>query len=128
MVLIQNCFAQIRGVADEGALRDFLDDVILALDMTVIIPPIGVRLPIVSSKEYRDSRNRSVNPKDCGLTMMVGIAESHIALHTWPEFNLIYMEISSCKRFDVEKVKETIKKHFSGLFKIWEFERYLDKT
>lgn len=94
---------------NDSLIRDFLDEVIVALDMTVLIPPIGVRIPILN---YKDHRNNKIRQDDCGLTHIVGIAESHIATHTWPNYNLIYIEISSCKEFDNTKVEELIKKYF----------------
>lgn len=32
-----------------------------------------------------------------GLSVIYLIKESHIAIHTWPEFNLVDVEISTCK-------------------------------
>lgn len=41
-------------------------------------------------------------PEDKGVTGMVIIAESHISVHTFSEKNYIFVDIFSCKPFDVE--------------------------
>lgn len=113
-VLIQNLNVSIfvkdrKETQDDALIRDFLDDIIVSLDMTVLIPPIGVKVPVLN---YIDHRGNKIRPDDQGLSHILGIAESHIATHTWPDYKLVYMEISSCKPFSIDKVMETIKKYF----------------
>jgi S-adenosylmethionine/arginine decarboxylase-like enzyme len=129
-LLIQNLFVSIfadgqKYAASDAKLREFIDNVIIGLDMTVIIPTLSVKLPIIG--EYKDERGRPVRPDDHGITSVTGIAESHIAMHTWPEYNLIYIEISSCKEFSEERVKEIINRHFPDNFgiKIWANRRHI---
>ena len=39
-----------------------------------------------------------------GVTGIISIAESHVSIHTWPEFNYAAVDIFSCgKNFDIEK-------------------------
>lgn len=96
--------------AEESKLRDFFDELLRELQLTIVIPPIGVRLPIVN---FTDQYGRSPKPpSDLGVSMITLIAESHIALHTWPEFELAFLEICSCKFFDEEIVENVIKAHF----------------
>jgi S-adenosylmethionine decarboxylase len=38
-----------------------------------------------------------------GISGFVMIAESHISIHTFPEKNYIFIDIFSCKPFDIEK-------------------------
>jgi S-adenosylmethionine/arginine decarboxylase-like enzyme len=40
------------------------------------------------------------------------IAESHVAMHTWPHFNKAFLEIASCKEYDSEIVINTVKRYF----------------
>jgi S-adenosylmethionine decarboxylase len=41
-----------------------------------------------------------VKPEDWGVSGFVLIAESHIAIHTFPEHQQIWVDIFSCKGFD----------------------------
>jgi len=50
-----------------------------------------------------------------GHTGMIGLLESHCCVHTWPEKRYIRIEVSSCKRIDVEDVKRAIE-YLSVLF------------
>jgi S-adenosylmethionine decarboxylase len=41
-----------------------------------------------------------VKPEDWGVSGFVLIAESHIAIHTFPEHEQVWVDIFSCKGFD----------------------------
>ncbi len=41
-------------------------------------------------------------PEDRGITGVVVIAESHISIHTFPLKNYAFIDVFSCKPFDVE--------------------------
>jgi S-adenosylmethionine decarboxylase len=43
---------------------------------------------------------RGVKPEDWGVSGFVLIAESHIAVHTFPEHQQVWVDIFSCKGFD----------------------------
>lgn len=43
-----------------------------------------------------------------GFSGFVMIAESHISFHTFPERNFVFVDLFSCKPFDVEKAVEYI--------------------
>ena len=47
-----------------------------------------------------------------GLSINMLIAESHIALHTWPEYDFVHVEVSSCVDVAPEYVSNTIMKLF----------------
>ena len=47
-----------------------------------------------------------------GISGFVMIAESHISIHTFPEMNYIFMDIFSCREFDVEKTIQWVKDRF----------------
>ena len=42
-------------------------------------------------------------PEDKGITGMVIIAESHISIHTFADKDYVFVDIFSCKSFDVDK-------------------------
>lgn len=52
------------------------------------------------------------NPKDWGLSGFVLIAESHISIHTFPEYSYVNIDVFSCKDFEPEKVIEDLKNYF----------------
>ena len=49
-----------------------------------------------------------------GVSGFVMIAESHISIHTYPNRKVFYMDVFSCKDFDVEKTKAEINKFFDS--------------
>lgn len=52
-----------------------------------------------------------------GLTAAALLKESHIAIHTWPEENLVIIDILSCKVFP-DKVEENLRKIISETYNI----------
>lgn len=46
---------------------------------------------------------------ELGVTGLMALRESHITIHTWPEYQYCRIEISSCKGIDKEQ-REEIKK------------------
>src|SRR6185437_17066451 len=52
------------------------------------------------------------DPAYSGVSGLVVIAESHIAIHTFPELDYFTMDIFSCKNFDHEKAIEYIRSAF----------------
>ena len=51
---------------------------------------------------------------DQGISGFVMIAESHIAIHTWPNRDHFWVKIFSCKKFDIKQVKKDVEKEFSA--------------
>ncbi len=54
-----------------------------------------------------------------GLSGLMILVESHIAIHTWPERRYARVEISSCRRFDAKKAINVLRAFFGGNT-IWE--------
>jgi S-adenosylmethionine decarboxylase len=48
-----------------------------------------------------------------GYSILQIIKESHIAFHTWPEYNYLAIDIFSCKKIQVEKVINFLKKNLN---------------
>jgi S-adenosylmethionine decarboxylase len=51
-------------------------------------------------------------PEDDGITGVAVIAESHISLHTYPKKGFVFVDLFSCKPFDVERAKDYIVQFF----------------
>jgi S-adenosylmethionine decarboxylase len=53
-------------------------------------------------------------PEDEGITGVTIIAESHISLHTYPRKSFVFVDLFSCKPFDVEKAMDYIVQFFQS--------------
>ena len=76
-------------LSDVGLISDMLDSYPDKLQMHKIMPPYVFKYDGGEVKE------------DWGISGVVLIAESHIALHTFPEKEFFTFDIFSCKEFDV---------------------------
>lgn len=76
-------------LTDIKLLTDLLDKLPIKMDMTKVMPPYVF--------EYKGEV-----PDDWGLSGIVIIAESHLAIHTFPDKGFITVDIFSCKDFDVK--------------------------
>ena len=95
---------------DYSGLHSLLEELVKKLDMVTILPPIGVKLPIVN---YVDPiTNKSADINDSGISFVMMIDTSHIALHSWTKFRKIFLEVASCKPFEESTIFELIKSYF----------------
>jgi S-adenosylmethionine decarboxylase len=53
-------------------------------------------------------------PEDEGITGVTIIAESHISLHTYPRKGYAFVDLFSCKTFDVEEARDSIVQFFQS--------------
>ena len=53
-------------------------------------------------------------PEDDGITGVTVIAESHISLHTYPKKSFVFVDLFSCKPFDVERAMDYIVQFFES--------------
>jgi S-adenosylmethionine decarboxylase proenzyme len=50
-----------------------------------------------------------------GVSGVVVIEESHITIHTWPEYGYVAMDFFTCNQeIDIEKAKEVLKNKFNS--------------
>jgi len=49
-----------------------------------------------------------------GVSGFVMIAESHVSIHTFPEKDYVFMDIFSCRSFDVDRATELLSKVFGA--------------
>ncbi len=74
-------------LSSETLVRDLLDRFPGEINMTKISEPFVLVY-------------EGVKPEDWGVTGFVIIAESHIAVHTFPHHCYVWVDIFSCKEFD----------------------------
>ena len=53
-------------------------------------------------------------PEDEGITGLAIIAESHISLHTYPRKRFAFVDLFSCKPFDVQGARDHIVRFFQS--------------
>ena len=82
-------------LGSEALVRTFLDTYPSAIGMTKIAEPQTV---IYHGKKQ----------EDWGVTGFVLIAESHIAIHTYPQRGIVWADVFSCKDFNAETTCATI--------------------
>jgi S-adenosylmethionine decarboxylase len=82
-------------LADEAMVRDLLDRYPGEIGMTKISEPHVF--------EYHGDK-----PDDWGVSGFVLIAESHIAIHTFPEHRQVWVDIFSCKGFEEDPAIDRI--------------------
>jgi S-adenosylmethionine decarboxylase len=86
-------------LADRNIVEQVLNEYPAAIGMTKIGGPYMF--------EYQ-----APDPAYSGVSGIVVIAESHIAIHTFPELDYFTMDIFSCKNFDHELAIDYIKRAF----------------
>jgi len=108
-----------------------LEGIVEKIDMTMILPPVTVKFPHAVSEITRildtlekdgfgstraaeeiRSNLKARKEESYGYSTFVMIAESHLSVHTFPEFNYFSFDCYSCKFFDEKKVIEEIKSRF----------------
>lgn len=90
-----------QALACKESLHEALYKLPEIMDMTIIMPP-----------QILDYDGGDI-PEDKGISGFVIIAESHIAIHTFPEKKFFTLDIFSCKPFDCEIVLEFVQEIFA---------------
>ncbi len=98
-LIIDGSRCDTRKLADRNLVEQVLSDYPTAIGMTKIGGPYMF--------EYQ-----APDPAYSGVSGLVVIAESHIAIHTFPELDYFTMDIFSCKNFDHEKAIDYIRAAF----------------
>ncbi|MGH2485421.1 MAG: adenosylmethionine decarboxylase, partial [Ktedonobacterales bacterium] len=98
-LIIDGTRCDTRKLGDRILVEQILNDYPNAIGMTKIGGPYMF--------EYQ-----APDPAYSGVSGLVVIAESHIAIHTFPELDYFTMDIFSCKNFDHETAIEYIRKAF----------------
>lgn len=82
-------------LGSEELVRSFLDRYPGEMNMTKITEPFVMRYV-------------GVKPEDWGVTGFVIIAESHLAVHTFPDRGYVWVDIFSCKEFEADDATRSI--------------------
>lgn len=98
-LIIDGSRCDTRKLADRNLVEQVLNDYPAAIGMTKIGGPYMF--------EYQ-----APDPAYSGVSGLVVIAESHIAIHTFPELDYFTMDVFSCKNFDHEKAIAYIRDAF----------------
>ena len=104
-----NFIFDIYNVREEFLKSNFLLSLIKDLIKITKAKPVGKTIiKKISSPQYPFS----------GYSILQIIQESHIAFHTWPEYNYLAMDIFSCKKIEIQKILNFLKKRLNGNVKI----------
>ena len=76
--------ADVTLLTSSAAVRALVDDVIAAFDLTLVQPPLVHAFP-----------STAAGPG--GVTTLALLAESHVAVHTWPEHGGALVSIGTCR-------------------------------
>ena len=95
--LILDCRAS-RFLSNRQAVEDWLRHTASQTGMTII----GMQSHLLSS-------GLDSGP---GVTAIAVIAESHMAVHTWPELGAITADFYSCRSYDAEQVFHSFCRYF----------------
>ena len=90
-----------KKLADQGLVYDILNQLPAKIGMTKMTLPYAVK--------WLDP-----GATISGISGFVMIAESHISIHTFPEKDYVFIDVFSCKCFDVDKAVELIVKAFES--------------
>ncbi len=77
-------------LASTDAVQKALSELPGLMEMNIIMPPRVLQYD-----------GGDIGPEDGGVTGFVIIAESHLAIHTYPEKGFFTLDIFSCKPFEV---------------------------
>ena len=93
-----------------GSDPDLLDDMRVVFEFLLNLPAIlgmnKLTQPYVLRYDGGDK------PEDRGVTGFVIIAESHISIHTYPHDGAFFLDVFSCKPFDVEATLRFVRDTF----------------
>jgi S-adenosylmethionine decarboxylase len=86
-----------------GCPKEILSDYELHFNYLKMLPVLIEMTPIIQPYVFPYS---GLVPEDIGITGIVIIAESHLSIHSFEEKGYSFIDIFSCKGFDIEKALE----------------------
>lgn len=97
---MQNTFGPHVTIDLKGCPKEILSDYNLHFNYLKMLPELIEMTPITQPYVFPYS---GIVPQDKGITGILIIAESHLSIHSFEEKGYSFIDIFSCKGFDVEK-------------------------
>ena len=119
-----------RGISETTAIYHMLEGLSMAIDMTLVYPPLVARFPFAGSELSRfveslkaegiqanavramEQHLAKRQNEEAGISGVTVWLESHAAIHTWTEENFFSFDAYSCKDFDPEKAVDYVLQFF----------------
>ena len=119
-----------RGISEPTAIYHMLEGLSVAIDMTLVYPPLVARFPFAGNElsrfvESLKSEGIQANAvsameqllakrqnEEAGISGVTVWLESHAAIHTWTEENFFSFDAYSCKDFDPERAVDYVLQFF----------------
>jgi len=92
-----------KELTNKKLIKKVFEEISQAINVTAVLPLVIYQFP----KKQGVTKNIAG-----GLTAFCIIAESHLAIHTWPESNYFAFDLFSCKNFEEKIVIQVLKKNF----------------
>lgn len=86
-----------RKLTSQSIVYDILNRMPESIGMTKMTLPYVVK--------WLDKFSISNNP---GISGFVMLAESHISIHTFPDYDYVFIDIFSCRNFDTDKAVDNL--------------------
>ena len=96
----------------KGCSKEILQNYNLHFELLKNLPELIGMTPITQPYVFPYS---GLLPEDKGITGIVIIAESHLSIHSFEEKGYTFIDMFSCKEFDVEKAVEYILETFKPI-------------
>lgn len=97
---MQNTFGPHVTIDLKGCPKEILSDYNLHFNYLKMLPELIEMTPITQPYVFPYS---GLVPEDRGITGILIIAESHLSIHSFEEKGYSFVDIFSCKEFNVEK-------------------------
>lgn len=86
-------------------IYNFMESLSKKIDMRILVPPVVVRVPVVSCVDELETN-------DFGVSAQMIWLESGCQLHTWPKHKFVALDMFSCKDFKREEVIDIFNEWF----------------
>lgn len=97
---MENAFGPHVTIDLKGCPKEILSDYNLHFNYLKMLPELISMTPITQPYVFPYS---GLVPEDRGITGILIIAESHLSIHSFEEKGYSFIDIFSCKGFDVDK-------------------------
>ena len=92
--------AKYNFIISEKVIKSFLIDFAKSIKMTPLTKP------------FIFTPNKIKHPIYHGIAGFMGWAESGCSIYTWDKFNFLTIEVYTCKKFEILKAVDFVKKYF----------------